>query len=334
MTKRVEMFLEEPSVSSVLERLDVPERLARRVLDELAFCMKTGTRLGRVIVAECEDGPQWWGHPHEPAYQRLTEFVAAIEADENADVAAPPETDLLTKEHFRGTVAERLQLPAVIVEGVIGEFFNQLTELSDDGVEVRTPSTWLNLESVLEAELEADLSVLSPLGYDLTLHRRQHRFSNGRRADMVCRDSNGDWVIVELKRHGADDAVVAQVDDYIELAIQALAGPGESVTGLILTDGASTEFYDAVRDNPRISQLNLRALDLPSCRAQRWLITEADKPVGWFAVAADGFTIVNGGGPQFSPMACALTLMEYPLDWERQRLRPLPVGDRSTHDTL
>lgn len=328
------MFLEEPSVSSVLERLDVPEQLARRVLDELAFCMKTGTRLGRVVVVDGDEGLQWWGHAHEPAYQRMSQLVAALDNEEDIDAVGLTDTDLLTKEHFRGTVAERLQIPAVIVERVLEEFFDQLAELSDDDVEVRTPSTWLNLESILEAELEADLSVLSPLGYDLTLHRRQHRFSNGRRADMVCRAANGDWIIVELKRHGADDAVVAQLDDYIELATDALAGPGEAVTGLILTDGASTEFYDAVRENPRIAQLNLRALDLPSCRAQRWLVTEDDKPVGWFAVAADGLTVVNGGGAQFSPMACALTLMEYPLDWERQRLRSLPVGDRSTHDTI
>jgi hypothetical protein len=329
MTDAVEMFVDRPSIGSVMNEVDLSLALAQRVLNELAFCMKSATRLGRLIVAgSAPEDLAWWGHPHLPAYQAMTEFVEELMLDDDEILGLGPDNaDYLDSDHFIGTVASRLMLPAVVVEPIVGEFFDQLVQMVADGLDVATPTSWLGLESALEAELAAAPEVLGRYLPALTLHSRQHVFADRRRADLIFKDPDGNWVIAELKRQGADGLVVAQIDAYLCAARNELAGAGESVTGVVLTDGTSPEFHEAAAGHDDIVHINARSLDLPSCRAQRWTILEGSDQVGWLAVAADGVTVVNGGGAGFSELAFALPLMELPLDWERHSLRPEPVDE-------
>ena len=52
--------------------------------------------------------------------------------------------------------------------------------------------------------------------------------------DILCIDRQGDFVVIELKRHKAPDKVVSQIDRYIAWVKQNLAHPGQRVKGLII----------------------------------------------------------------------------------------------------
>jgi hypothetical protein len=210
----LEMFTDRPSIGSVVDEVELPLALAQRVLNELAFCMKTGTRLGRLVVAGST--PQdfaWWGHPHLPAYRAMSAFVEELFLDDDEALGlGPDDADYLDSGHFIGTVASRLLLPSVVVEPIVGAFFRQLAAMVENGQEVVTPISWLGLEAALEAELAAAPDVLGRYLPGLTLHSRQHVFADRRRADLIFRDSDGNWVIAELKRQGADGQVIEQID--------------------------------------------------------------------------------------------------------------------------
>ncbi len=61
----------------------------------------------------------------------------------------------------------------------------------------------------------------------------QYRTSAGN-IDILCYDSKGNLVVIELKRDKAPDRVVAQVDRYISWVRTNLAQPGQRVWGLII----------------------------------------------------------------------------------------------------
>ena len=77
----------------------------------------------------------------------------------------------------------------------------------------------------------------------------------------------------------------------------------------------------------RVVHRNLRSLDLPVCRAQRWAIHDVatTEEIGWVAVAADGRTVVGGGGDGFPTLAMFEPFEQIPIDWEHHRLWPQPV---------
>jgi hypothetical protein len=52
--------------------------------------------------------------------------------------------------------------------------------------------------------------------------------------DILCVDRQGDFVVIELKRHRAPDRVVSQIDRYIDWVKRNLAEPGQRVKGLII----------------------------------------------------------------------------------------------------
>ncbi len=79
---------------------------------------------------------------------------------------------------------------------------NTLSEIS---------SSEINLEQQLEDWLEADISVLDP---NLLVIGRQVRTDFGGEIDLLCLDSRGDTVIVELKKGKTPREVTAQALDY------------------------------------------------------------------------------------------------------------------------
>ena len=82
----------------------------------------------------------------------------------------------------------------------------------------------LNLEDRLESWLSDDISILSG---DLLTIGRQVPTDFGGFIDLLCLDSNGDCVIVELKRHKTPREVTAQVLDYASW-VSALEADGIS----------------------------------------------------------------------------------------------------------
>ena len=79
---------------------------------------------------------------------------------------------------------------------------NTLTEMS---------SSEINLEERLEDWLESDISMLDP---DLLVIGRQVRTDYGGEIDLLCLDSDGDSVIVELKKGKTPREVTAQALEY------------------------------------------------------------------------------------------------------------------------
>ena len=79
---------------------------------------------------------------------------------------------------------------------------DNLTEIGDSRI---------NLEARLEKWLESDISILGP---NLLVIGKQVSTGFGGTIDLLCLDSNGDLVIVELKRDKAPRSVTAQVLDY------------------------------------------------------------------------------------------------------------------------
>lgn len=69
----------------------------------------------------------------------------------------------------------------------------------------------LNLEARLEAWLEKDISILSP---NLLVIGRQVETDFGGEIDLLCLDSGGDVIVLELKRDKTPREVTAQLLDY------------------------------------------------------------------------------------------------------------------------
>jgi hypothetical protein len=86
----------------------------------------------------------------------------------------------------------------------------KLWRVSGDKLEPHS-SAALDLEENLERWIEADISVLSP---DLLVIGRQVLTDHGGKIDLLCLDSNGNTVVIELKRDKTPRDVVAQLLDY------------------------------------------------------------------------------------------------------------------------
>lgn len=76
---------------------------------------------------------------------------------------------------------------------------------------VEITSSGINLERRLESWLESDISMLDP---DLMVIGRQVRIPSIGTIDLLCLDSNGDLVVIELKRGQTPREVTTQALDY------------------------------------------------------------------------------------------------------------------------
>ena len=85
-----------------------------------------------------------------------------------------------------------------------------LWEVISDKKLYEIPSNQINLEERLEDWLATDISILDP---NLLVIGRQVRTSFGGEIDLLCLDSVGDTVVVELKKGKTPREVTAQVLD-------------------------------------------------------------------------------------------------------------------------
>lgn len=128
----------------------------------------------------------------------------------------------------------------------------------------------LATESDLEDWLLGNLEDLAEFGLDVEPWShpesgrpgRQYRFANGLIADMICRTAEGDWLVIELKAVEADPGALDQVRRYMGLVEHELAAPGERISGLVVSDGATAEFLQALgQTEDDISHLNSGDID-------------------------------------------------------------------------
>ena len=87
----------------------------------------------------------------------------------------------------------------------------RLWEVTSDEKLTPIPNNEINLEERLEGWLANDISVLDP---NLLVIGSQVQTDFGGRIDLLCLDSNGDAVIVELKKGKTPREVAAQALDY------------------------------------------------------------------------------------------------------------------------
>ncbi len=87
----------------------------------------------------------------------------------------------------------------------------RLWKVASDGAPLEISGSGINLEERLEDWLAADISILDP---GLLVIGRQVRTDHGGVIDLLCLDSAGDCVVVELKKGQTPREVVAQVLDY------------------------------------------------------------------------------------------------------------------------
>ena len=87
----------------------------------------------------------------------------------------------------------------------------RIWEVTIDGSLNSIPNTHISLEEQLETWLEQDISIISS---DYMVIGRQVKTDFGGVIDLLCLDSTGDTVVVELKRGKTPREVTAQALDY------------------------------------------------------------------------------------------------------------------------
>ena len=119
---------------------------------------------------------------------------------------------------------------------------NTLTEIS---------SGEISLEERLEDWLESDISMLAP---NLLVIGRQVQTAFGGWIDLLCLDSNGDTVVVELKKGRTPREVTAQALDYASwvrgLSFDEITDIAErySKLGGLLTEAFEERFEEPLPD--------------------------------------------------------------------------------------
>ena len=192
---------------------------------------------------------------------------------------------------------------------------------------VEVTSSGINLEQRLESWLESDISMLDP---DLMVIGRQVRIPSVGTLDLLCLDSNGDLVVIELKRGQTPREVTTQALDYASWAkdlpferIREIANGYLNPRGSSLEDAFDTKFGQplpfALGESHR-SLIVAEAMDAATERIVRYL---SDLGVPINVTTVQHFRREDAGRcwPKFSW-------------WNRKRHKPnpkqLPRGRRGT----
>ena len=91
----------------------------------------------------------------------------------------------------------------------------KIWEITPDGSLNSIPNAQISLEEQLETWLEQDISIISS---NYMVIGRQVATDFGGVIDLICLDSSGDIVVVELKRGKTPREVTAQALDYASWA--------------------------------------------------------------------------------------------------------------------
>ena len=107
--------------------------------------------------------------------------------------------------------------------------------------------------SILEANLENLLAGnISQIEPGMKLVGRQIDTKIVGRLDLLCEDSGGNLVVVELKRGSAGPSIIDQTQRYMGWVMEHMAKPEQKVRGLIIVASKDTALEYAVKANPAV----------------------------------------------------------------------------------
>ncbi len=115
----------------------------------------------------------------------------------------------------------------------------------------------------LEALIAEDLNCVEP---GLELVGRQYHAPPVGRIDLLCRDTQGSLVVVEIKKFRAStESIIDQITRYLGWVRKHLARPRQNVRGIIIVGKADERLAYAVQAVPGLSIkcLNLSLRDYP-----------------------------------------------------------------------
>ena len=120
------------------------------------------------------------------------------------------------------------------------------------------PSNQINLEVRLEDRLASDISVLDP---NLLVIARQEPTDYAGTIDLLCLDSAGDTVVVELKRGKTPREVAAQVLDYAswvrDLSHERITAIGDRYLSSLKSSDSLASAFEARFERPLPNELNI-----------------------------------------------------------------------------
>ncbi len=118
-----------------------------------------------------------------------------------------------------------------------------LARLEIEG-EMKPPPATLSLEKDLRDHLAAKLSLIEN---GLSLVGKEYTITGAGRADIVCKDKRGNYVVIETKKVGDSDKVIGQILRYVG----GLRKEGKKVRGIIVVNEPDEKLdfaIEAVKD--------------------------------------------------------------------------------------
>ncbi len=240
-------------------------RLQREVLDA-AFALDQVLAIAPGMV---------WANGND---DRFAQWVDANYEALSAGLAIPDtetqeDRHILDVEDIIRLVTDDVGLSEAVVEEVVLAYWNQVRERLNDGADLRLEPARPETAKSLQSWLAVHLDHLEPHGYSVRLHAttddpslgEEMTLPNGRRrADLVCRTEEDNWLIIELKVVPATPDAYEQVKDYMARVETFLASGRQVVEGLVISEGTTQQFRDLVSADDSVSYVLASTIEVPS----------------------------------------------------------------------
>ena len=143
-----------------------------------------------------------------------------------------PHDPLGRQYHFFGNIEQQLADELGLQKKTAEQILDSYIQRCPNGIPSVAVVEWPSEKSIQKALLGIEFTEETS-GNIYRFVRAEHTFSNRRRADLLLRSEDGNWLIIELKRGIGDEAAVDQLEEYVRLARAEIAGPDETVIGAL-----------------------------------------------------------------------------------------------------
>jgi len=172
------------------------------------------------------------------------------------------EHNILSPQDYRGDATEYLRDITIFreIKNLLHiEDYNLINDLlwlarSEVEVEEKLPPVTLSLEKDLRDYLAANPNIIEK---GLSLVGKEYDISGAGRADLVCQDKGGNYVIIETKKGRESDKVVGQILRYIG----GLKKEGKNTKGIIIVNEPDEKLnfaIEAVKDFVKLKYYKVR----------------------------------------------------------------------------